>query len=98
MRSREEQRSRQNRAREDDRHNATGVHLQRQVRRLATHHLAADNTLGILHWDATLRPLDVDDEGYNGNHARNQDHNGDRSESSPGAVTSLDIKLLNTAR
>ena len=62
-------------AREDDGDNASGVDLDRQVRRLPAHHAASDDALGVLHRDATLAALDVDDEGHNGDD-KHHDHDG----------------------
>src|SRR5882757_3830083 len=49
-----EQRRRQNGAGEDDRHHAAGVDLEGEVGRLAAHHLAADDALGVLDGNAAL--------------------------------------------
>ena len=57
-------RQRQDRRREDDRHNAGCVDLDRQVSRLTTVHLAAHNALCVLDRDAALSIRHVDDE-YN---------------------------------
>ena len=46
------------------------VDAQRQVSRLATHHLAADNSLGVLHRNAPLASFDVDDERHDHDHDR----------------------------
>ena len=39
------------------------------MRRLAAHHLAADDALGVLDRNAALGAFDVDDEGDDGDHA-----------------------------
>ena len=49
-------------ASEDDRNNASSVHLERDVRGLTTHHPTALNTLGIVHGDTTLSTLNEDDQ------------------------------------
>ncbi|MEY9851678.1 hypothetical protein ABH923_001356 [Leifsonia sp. EB41] len=53
----------QQRRREDDRHDAGHVHLDRDVRVIAAVRSAAHHALGVLHRDAALRLLDEDDGG-----------------------------------
>ena len=57
---------RQDGRRENDRHNAGRVDLDRQVGGLAAVHLAADHALGVLHWNAALRVGHEHDEHDNG--------------------------------
>src|SRR5260370_10420459 len=90
----EEQRRRQDGAGEDDRHHAAGVDLEGKVRGLATHHLAADDALGVLDGNAALRPFDEDDEGDDRDHTDDQEDDGEGGECSPCAVAGLLVKVF----
>jgi hypothetical protein len=65
-------------------------------RGLATHHLAADDALGVLDGDAALRLFDVDDEGDDGDHADDQGDEDDWGEGSPRAIAKLLIEIFNS--
>ena len=69
---------------EDDRHHAAGVHLQRQVARLAAHHAAADDAPGALDGNAALAALHEDDEGDHRDHAGDQQNERRNGERAPG--------------
>jgi hypothetical protein len=92
-----QQRRGQDGAGEDDRHHAAGVDLQRQVGRLAAHHLAADDALGVLHRNAALGALDEDDEGNDRDHAGDQNDHRD-GVNAPQACRGLVVEILNAAR
>ena len=65
-------------AREDQRQDAGGVQLQRDVRGLAAVHSAADHALGVLNRNTTLAELDEHDaEDQDHEHDDRRDHRGD---------------------
>ena len=92
-----EQRGGENRAGEDDRHDAAGVDLERQVGGLTAHQAAADDALGVLHRDAPLAALDKDDEGHDGDHDHDQQDQRRDGEGSPGLGACLVDQVLNAA-
>src|SRR5271156_224298 len=94
----EEQRGGEDGAGEDDRHDAAGVDLERQVGGLAPHQAAADDTLGVLDRDAAFAALHKDDEGDDGNHHGDEDDQRRDGEGSPGLGLSLVDQVLNAAR
>src|SRR6185437_12061490 len=59
------------------------------MRRLAAHHLAADDTFGVLHRDAALCLFHVDDEGDDGEHTADQDEQSKGSKGAPCSVYGL---------
>ena len=62
---------------EDDRDNARGIHLQGNVRGLATHHLATLHALGVVHRNAALSTLDEDDRrDAHQHHSQDEHRNG----------------------
>src|SRR5579871_1151136 len=90
-------RQRKNRGGEDHRHDAAGVHAQRQVSRLTTHHLASHHALGVLHGNAALAALDIHDEGDDSDHEDDEQHHEDRRHGAPGAVLRLIKQILHAA-
>src|SRR5579862_4141790 len=83
---------------EDDRHHATRVDTQWQVGGLASHDLAADNPLGVLHRDASLAALDVHDERHHDDHHPQQKRDGYGRESPPRIRPDLIVEIGHTTR
>src|SRR5713101_2962755 len=91
-------RKRQQRARKNRRNHASGIDAERQVRRLPAQDAAANHALGVLHRDAPLRPLDVHDEGHDGDHQNDQEDQGYGRERPPGPRAGLFVQVLHRAR
>src|SRR5205823_12313217 len=83
---------------EDDGHDAAGVDLERQESGLAAHDLASDDALGVLHRDAALAALDVDDERHHDDHHGDEEDHGERRERAPGVGLDLVDEVGNAAR
>src|SRR5208337_4235216 len=66
-----------------DRHNAAGVHPQRQVGGLPAHDLAADYAFGVLHRNTALAAFDEDDKRNHGDHQHYQQQHRRNGESAP---------------
>ena len=68
----QKQRSAEDRGGEYHRHHATCVYAKRHVGALSAHHFAADNSLGVLHWNPALASFYENDERDNRDHSHNQ--------------------------
>src|SRR5215467_6880948 len=79
----------QDRGGEDNRHDAAGVHAQRQVGGLSAHHLAAHHSFRVLHWYAALAAFNVNDEGDHQDHQGNQQDHGGEGKRSPSVILGL---------
>ena len=80
---------------EDDRHDSAGVHAERQVSGLAAHNAASYHALGVLHPNAALAALYINDESHDRDHHRDQQGDGDRSKTAaeslvPGFVPKIE--------
>src|ERR1700733_1491366 len=81
---------------EDDRHDATSIDTQGQVRRLAAHDFSAYNTLSVLHGNAALAAFDVNNERHHCNHQNDQYENRGSRERSPGSGAGLFVEVGDT--
>src|SRR5215467_4757772 len=91
-------RNAQQRGGKDYRHHTAGVNAQRQVRGLSAHDSPAHNTLGVLHRDAPLSAFHEHDEGDYDDHQHDQEDDGDRSKTAPGAGLDFVPQLGNSSR
>ena len=62
---------------EDRRNDAGRIHLQGQVGALPAVDLPPYDSAGILHRDPPVRPLEIDDDGNDGHHERQQEQPGE---------------------
>ena len=88
----------QNRRSKDDRHNAAGVYLQRQMGRLSAHDFTPDNALRILHRNTALAALYIDDEGDDDHHQRNQQDHRRSGKRSPRIGSNFVVEINHAAR
>src|SRR6185369_15761449 len=82
---------------EDDRHDATGVHPEGQVRTLSAHNFSSNHTLGILHGYSPFTSFDKDDERDDDYHNCQQEEHSGNGQPAPGLIGNLLPEILNCA-
>ena len=91
-------RKRQQRAGKNRRNHAAGIDAERKIGGLSAHNAAAHDAFRVLHGDAALRALHIDDESHNRDHQNEKEEQRDRSKRPPSAGAGLFVEIANRSR